>query len=267
MTTKTTELATTSQEKSAISQFSQTDIDIIKNSVAKNTTDAELKYFLAVAQTNKLNPFNKEIWCYKASSDLLIFAGRDGFLANAQRQSDFNGVRSSAVFSKDTFTMDIPAGHVVHSFGVAERGDLVGAYAFCYRKGMQPFLVWVDIKTYDKGANTWKTHRAAMIEKTAEAHVLKKAYPLGAISVENDFDFDKGQFTGAPENVDTHYEIINETPSLPEEIRNAIDDANTLKDCVAIYDGNKDFHTNADFMTALGNRKQVIKKAGANVAK
>lgn len=264
MTTKQTGVATLPKtEQSAISQFSQTDIDIIKNSVAKNCTDPELKYFLAVAQTSGLNPFLKEIWCYKdGTGNIIIFAGRDGQLVHAKKHRDYKGIRSCAVCEKDTFDIDIPAGHVTHKFGTGPRGAIIGAYAFCFVDSQNPYLVWVDITTYDKKKFTWDTHKAAMIEKVAEAHVLDKAYPIGAaVNREDDYDFKNNTFK-SPKTEDAEFtEIIPpEVPEVPEEIINAIADCKTILDCTAVYEGNTEWHTNSKFMQALGERKQAIKK-------
>jgi len=45
--------------------YSPEQIGVIQKSVAKDTTFAELAYFLNVCKTMELNPFNKEVWCYK----------------------------------------------------------------------------------------------------------------------------------------------------------------------------------------------------------
>ena len=67
-------------ELSTINQFSENEIEIIKNTVAKGVTDTELQYFLILAKSLGLNPFNKEIWCYKdKKGNVLMFTGRDGF--------------------------------------------------------------------------------------------------------------------------------------------------------------------------------------------
>jgi phage recombination protein Bet len=226
MKTKTDGLQVNPQEQSAISQFSNTDIDIIKNSVAKGTTDAELKYFLAVAASTGLNPFQKEIWCYKSGNDMLIFTGRDGFLSNAQRKPDFKGIRSAYVCATDKFKMNVVSGHIEHEFTQADRGAIVGAYAIVKREGMDAFIAWADFKEFNKGYNTWKSNPGSMIKKVAEAHALKQAYSLSGINSEHDYDFQRNTFS-KPETEETEYTEI-ETPAeivVDEAILTAIEDA------------------------------------------
>lgn len=247
-------------QQSAISQFSQTDIDIIKNSVAKGTTDAELKYFLAVAASTGLNPFQKEIWCYKSGSDMLIFTGRDGFLSNAQRKADFKGIRSAYVCATDKFKMNIVSGHIEHEFTQADRGSIIGAYAIVKREGMDSFIAWADFKEFNKGYNAWKSNPGSMIKKVAEAHALKQAYSLSGVDSEHDYDFKRNSF--APSTEDAEYTEI-EAPAeivVEEAILTAIEDAKTLDEVTAIYNDNTALHGQEVFIKALGAKKQAIKK-------
>lgn len=248
-------------EQSVISQFSKTDIDIIKNSVAKGTSDAELNYFLAVAASSGLNPFQKEIWCYKAGNDMLIFTGRDGFLANAQRKPDFKGIRSAYVCATDKFKMNIVSGHIEHEFTQADRGAIIGAYAIVKREGMDSFIAWADFKEFNKGFNAWKSNPGSMIKKVAEAHALKQAYSLSAVNSEHDYDFNRNTFAN-PETEDTTFTEIPQSAeiAIDEAILTAIEDAKTIEEVTAIYNDNSALHGQEVFMKALGARKQAIKK-------
>ena len=172
-------------------QFGWTDVEIatIQSTVAKGTSKVELAFFLSLAKSVGLNPFNKEIWCYKDNKgNLLIFSGRDGFLKKAQENPAYNGMRSSEVCENDTFNIDIAAGLVNHTFGVKDRGKIVGAYAFVFRRDGEATLEWADIATYDKLQFTWKTHKAEMIKKVAECHALKKAFGITGVQSEYEYD-------------------------------------------------------------------------------
>jgi phage recombination protein Bet len=249
------------KNQSAISQFNETDIEIIKNSVAKGTTDAELKYFLAVAASTGLNPFAKEIWCYKSGNDMLIFAGRDGFLANAQRKNDFKGIRSAYVCATDKFKMNIVSGHIEHEFTQADRGAIVGAYAIVKREGVDAFIAWADFKEFNKGYNAWKSNPGSMIKKVAEAHALKQAYALNGVDSEHDYDFNRNSFA-QPEEVTDYTEIIEPEPvPVTEEILKAVDACKTLEDLNTLFDSATELHSEKIFIDALGKRKQEIKKA------
>ena len=195
MTTKekTTEIATTpADHKIAGSGIDMTaeQVAIIKNTVAKGTTNTELAFFLNVCKTTDLNPFIKEIWCYKDSqNNLITFASRDGFLKKAQRSPDYDGMRSSEVCENDDFELDIPAGKITHKINFKQkRGAIIGAYAMVFRKGGEPTIEWADIETYDKKKFTWSSHKSEMIKKVAEVHALKKAFGISSLQSEYDFE-------------------------------------------------------------------------------
>ena len=169
--------------------YSAEEVAIVKSSVAKNTTDTELAYFLNVCKSVELNPFNKEIWCYKDNKgNLLVFTGRDGFLSKAQRSPVFNGIRSSEVCENDEFELDIANGKIKHTFNGKNRGNIIGAYAITFRKDGEPTIEYVDIKDYDKKQFTWSTHKADMIKKVAETKALKKGFGISGVQSEYDFD-------------------------------------------------------------------------------
>jgi hypothetical protein len=94
------------QKLSKSSGFSEEHIGVIKNTIAKGTTNTELSLFLFTAQSLGLNPLNKEIWCYKDhKGNLLTFAGRDGFLSKAQKDTKYKGIRSSEVRENDVLSL------------------------------------------------------------------------------------------------------------------------------------------------------------------
>lgn len=175
--------------------FSPEQVAIIKSTVARNTSNTELALFLQVAKGFDLNPFKKEIWCYKDSrNNLIMFAGRDGFLSLAQRNSNFAGIRSCEVRAKDDFEIDVANKKIKHTItGWGEdRGKLVGAYAIVFRKNGEPTIEVVEFKRYDKGRNTWKTHPEDMIKKVAETKALKKAMGISGLQTQDDFDIKSG---------------------------------------------------------------------------
>lgn len=257
-----------STEIAKIGAYSTDEIAIIKNTVAKNVTDIELQYFLILAGSLGLNPFNKEIWCYKDNKgNVLIFTGRDGFLVAAQKQSVYGGLRSSYVCANDAFVMDIPNNIIKHTFDNKNRGAMVGGYAIAFRKGAEPTIVWVSFDTFNKGYNAWKTHPGEMIIKVAEAHALKKAFGLTGVDVEEDYDFKNDTFA-APLDIEHEEEPI--TPSeviedeLPIEIEALINEADTLESLVNIFNDNAAMQPNRKFMNKLAKRKAEIKNSLLN---
>ena len=173
-------------------------IELMHQTVAKGTNTEEFLLFLNIAQVQDLNPFTKEIWCYKdGKGNVITFASKDGFLKKAQSNPAYNGIRSSEICVEDQFTIDIANNKIVHNIAdIANRGKIVGAYAIAFRKDGEPTIELVDMKTYDKSnpkySTPWKTHPAEMIKKVAEVHALKKAFGISGVHAEEDFTIKDG---------------------------------------------------------------------------
>lgn len=207
---------------SVMTGYKAEEVAIVKATVAKGTTDTELAYFLNVCKTVGLNPFNKEIWCYKDHrGNVLVFTGRDGFLSKAQSNPAFNGIRSCEVCENDEFSIDIANNQIKHTFGKGERGKILGAYAIAFRKDGEPTIEYADIKDYDKKKFTWETHKSAMIKKVAETNALKKGFGISGVQSEYDYEV-KGNiatpFTTEKSTLDIKTkELIDLIDSLPED--------------------------------------------------
>jgi phage recombination protein Bet len=249
---------------STIKDFNENEIQIIKNTVAKGVTDIELQYFLILAKSLGLNPFNKEIWCYKdGKGNVLIFTGRDGFLVAAQKQSVYGGLRSGYVCANDkVFSMDIPNAKVSHTFDNKARGAVMGGYAIAFRKGCEPTVEWADFATYNKGYNAWKSHPGAMIVKVAEANALKKAFGLAGVENEDTYDF-KNESFAAPIDIEHEEEPITVPEQTEEELslelEALINEADTTELLVNIFNTYPAMHNNKIFMQKLTERKTALK--------
>jgi len=191
---------------STMTNFTPEQVMLIKSTVAKGTNDNELAYFLSVAKSVNLNPMLKQIWCYKDNKgNLLMFAGKDGFLAIAQRDVRWNGMTSVYVCENDVFEFDVPNNIVKHSFKAKDRGAILGAYAILKPKGCDLATIeWADINTYDKKQFVWNSHKGDMIMKVAEIHGLKKAHGIDGLNDEFDFNIQNNVAlpleTASPEN-------------------------------------------------------------------
>jgi len=171
-------------------QFSPEQILVLKNTVAKNTTDTELTYFIMLSQSLNLNPFNKEIWAYKdGKGNLITLAGRDGFLKIAQKSKRWNGILSCEVRKGDQFEIDMFKAEIIHKPNFKERGEILGAYCYIKPKDCETAtIIYVDFNAYNKGYNVWKSHPSDMIKKVAEIKALKQAFGISGLQSEHDFD-------------------------------------------------------------------------------
>lgn len=180
--------------------YSADQIEMIQSAVAKDTTPQELAFFLSLCDRKGLDPFNKEVWCYKDhKGNLVMFTGRDGFLKMAQKNKDFDGMRSCEVCENDIFEANVATGEIDHKVTFADRGRVIGAYAIVFKRGGEKTIELATFTDYYKGkkangdliySSPWNTTPAEMIKKVAESHALKKAFGLTGISSEHDREDD-----------------------------------------------------------------------------
>jgi len=191
-----TDIAKTNNQKISdqVAIYSPEEVAIIKATVAKGFTDIELSYFLNVAKVYQLNPFTKQIWGYKDNkNNIIVFAGRDGFLSKAQRDPRWNGIASDVIREGEKYEVNIALGQISHVKDVLSKAKIIGAYAICKPKGCEISTIeWADFATYNKGYNVWKADPVAMIKKVAESHCLSKAYGISGLAVEEDFTLSNG---------------------------------------------------------------------------
>lgn len=174
-------------------QFNKDQIELVKRTVAKNSTDDELQMFLYLAQRYGLDPFQKEIWFIKRAkkdangqydyqnADGIIMTSRDGYLKIAQNDPDYDGIKSFVVKEGDHFEIDAMTDQISHKFGM-KRGGIIGAWAIAYHKKRKPVIAFVDFKEYnDSRSNIWQKYPSAMIQKVAEVFVLKRQFSINGL--------------------------------------------------------------------------------------
>jgi phage recombination protein Bet len=145
-------------------QVRNSQIDLIKNTVAKNATDEELQLFMHVANKYELDPLNKEIWFIKYNDKAIpsMFTSRDGYLKIAHRSGVFDGMNS--------YTID------------DEHGNPIKGVCEVYRKDMRhSFKAEVKVSEYKQNSPTWSKFTSAMIIKVAEVFALKRAFSISGL--------------------------------------------------------------------------------------
>jgi len=128
-----------------------------------------------MARTYQLDPFAKQIWAVKyPNAPAAIFCGRDGFIAIAHRNGNFDGMESGT--------------------RTDENDELIG-WCRVYRKDMShPFVVEVPFSEYvqrnKQGEVTkfWREKPKTMITKVAESHALRRAFGISGLYSPEEID-------------------------------------------------------------------------------
>src|SRR4051812_11753476 len=82
---------------------------LLRDTVAKDCSDAEFHFFLEVAATYRLNPLAGEVYAAKlagsngGSGRVVVMVGRNGWLKIANDHADYRGIDGEVVRENDEF--------------------------------------------------------------------------------------------------------------------------------------------------------------------
>lgn len=149
-------------------------IETIKFNYAKDATDEELKMFLEVCNSTKLNPFNKEIYFWKIGGKVVVCTAIDGYRKAADRTGNY---APGPAIRRD---YDGEGKHISSTASVYKwvRGEKV----------LIEFTAYMN--EWKKSGDFWSGGKAShQLDITAERHALKKAFPtLSRLTDESEKD-------------------------------------------------------------------------------
>lgn len=161
-------------------QLTPEKVDLLKRTVAKDTTDDELELFVHVANRFGLDPFAKQIHCVKrfdgesGSKKMTIQTGIDGFRLIAERTGKTDGQDGPYWCGSDGKWMDV----------WLREEPPAAAKVLVYRKGESHACVGVaklsEYAQRTRGGDLnsmWRRMPTTMLAKCAEALALRKAFP------------------------------------------------------------------------------------------
>lgn len=148
-------------------------IKLIKDVVAKNASDDELKLFLYRCKNLGLDPLKPgQIYFIKyGNSPGTIVVGIEGFRSRAATTGKLTGIKRGIL--RD------------------ESGKCTGAWAEVFRSDWkEPAHEEVSLSEYNTGKNNWAKMPETMIKKVAEAAALRMAFPdeLGGVYTNEEMD-------------------------------------------------------------------------------
>lgn len=199
------------------------DLMAANGNAVNNVTSQEIKTFMRLCQSQRLNPFTRDAYIVKyGNSPATVIAGKDAFVKRATRNAKYRGHKAGIT--------------VIGTDGALHRRDgsmllggesLVGGWCEVYLKDYEcPIFDEVAMKEYsapDKyGKNGWSRMPATMIRKVALCHALREAFPedLGGLYGAEEMDQAEQPAPQEEEELEVVVEpVVQPTPQAVEDPR------------------------------------------------
>ena len=168
--------------------FSPEKIQLIKDTVCKGATDAELEMFLHICKHTGLDPFMRQIYSIPRGGQRTTQTSIDGFRLIAERTGRYSpGRESTFVYNEQNII--VSATSYVRKMTSDGTWHDVGATAYMSEfRGSTPF---------------WTKMPHVMLAKVAEAVALRKAFPADLSGIYTSEEMDQAEVQVIEQEVDT----------------------------------------------------------------
>src|SRR5579872_1185640 len=155
----------------ALVQFNPTDaqLEIIRRTVAKDTTQEQFRLFVEVCKFSGLNPFARQIYAVVRQNQMTIQTSIDGYRLLAERSGKYAGQIGPQWCGKDGKWLDV---------WLDDAPPAAARIGIIRRDFDQPIWGVAKYKSYvQESSPTWRKMPDVMLAKCAEALALRKAFP------------------------------------------------------------------------------------------
>ena len=198
-------------------------IDLIKRTIAKGTSDDEFALFMTVAQRRGLDPFDRQIHAVmRYDTDLerkvmAIQVGIDGYRLGATRTGEEDGQDGPYWCGEDGAWKD------VWLSDEAPRAAKVVVYRKGRARGYVGIALWASYVQTVKGGGVnsmWRRHGPGQLAKCAEALAIRKAFPQELGGTHTDDELGADAIDVEFRTVETATPVVQ--PRAPQQSKHAV---------------------------------------------
>ena len=161
-----------------LNNLTEKEIEILKNSICADLTEAELNLFISVCNRTGLNPLTRQIYAIVTSPNdpkwrkFMTLVSIDGFRIIAERSGRYLGQTAAEWCGDDGVWKEVWVSNkypTAARIGILISGNPIPLYVTAH---------WSEsAKLTGKGTGTWEKMPCLMLAKCAEALALRKAFP------------------------------------------------------------------------------------------
>lgn len=176
------QVAATPNTDKVIGNFTKSELDTIKSTIATGTTNEQFALFVQTCVNSELNPFLNHIYCIVYGGKMSIQVSVEGVLHLARQKNGYKGIDVQTVHENDEFEADRSqeGEWIIRKHQVKfPRGKVIGCYAVAQREGFKDVVVMMEtdeVIHMKNGTNKhmWNNWFNDMFKK----HVMKRAAKL-----------------------------------------------------------------------------------------
>lgn len=175
--------------------FDNEQLALMKRTVARGADDNAFLLFLELMGRYELDPFAGHAYLAKMPGkdgeppSFKTIISRDGLLAIANRYDSFDGTEGDVIYATDKIARTADGfTHTYEEIAAGDRmtGNIVGAWARCFRAGRRPTFFLAKFASYKRSNKVWGSYPDAMILKVAESMTLRKQFSITGLIPEDE---------------------------------------------------------------------------------